>query len=140
MLDNTIHMGEDFHASFLPQVGFDHWPIMLQWSRPGVKRNRPFFFEAFWFSHPNFKDVVIYAWNSFNPPEGAKMYQFQQKLKFLKQVIKTWNRSQFGNIFDHQKLLEEQMNTLQQHIIYEGRIEDYEQQEKSLLTHIETRR
>lgn len=32
------------------------------------------------------------------------------------------------------------MNTLQQRIIYEGRTEDYAQQEKSLLTKIETRR
>lgn len=32
MSDNAIHLGGDFHASIMPQVGSDHWPIMLQWS------------------------------------------------------------------------------------------------------------
>lgn len=74
---NVIHLGGDFHASILPQGGSDHWPIMLQWSRLGTRCNRPFQFEAFWFSNPNFKMVVSEAWQSFVPPEGAKMYQFQ---------------------------------------------------------------
>ena len=121
MSDSAIHLGGDFHASIMPQVGSDHWPIMLQWSRPGARCNRPFRFESFWFSHPNFKDVFIDAWKSFSPPEGAKMFQFQQKLKHLKQALKSWNHTQFGNIFDHQKALEQQMNTLQQCIISEGR-------------------
>jgi len=40
--DNAIHLGGDFHASIMPQGGSDHWPIMLQWSRPGTGSNRPF--------------------------------------------------------------------------------------------------
>lgn len=137
--DNAIHLGGDFHASIMPHVGSDHWPIMLQWLRPKSKSNRPFRFESFWFSHPNFKEVVIVAWKSFIPPAGAKMFQFQQKLKYLKQVLKSWNRTQFGNIFDQRKALEQQMNTLQQCIISEGRTEDYALQEQALLTQIETR-
>eukprot|EP00253_Pinus_taeda_P018922 PITA_18922 len=98
--DNAIHLGGDFQASIMPQGGSNHWPIMLQWTRPGTKRNRPFRFEAFWFSNPNFKAVVQEAWKTFKPPKGAKMFQFQQKLKNLKQVLKNWNRTQFGNIFE----------------------------------------
>lgn len=86
--DNAIHLGGDFPASILPQGGSDHWPIMLQWSRPGKKCNRTFHLEAFWFSNPNFKAMVSEAWKSFIPPEGAKMFQFQQKLKNLNQVLK----------------------------------------------------
>lgn len=74
MSDNVVHLGGDFHASIMPQVGSDHWPIMLQWSRLGSRCNRPFRFEYFWFSHPNFRAVVNDAWNSFTPPEGAKMF------------------------------------------------------------------
>eukprot|EP00253_Pinus_taeda_P013605 PITA_13605 len=101
--DNAIHLGGDFHTSIMPQGGSDHWPIMLQWSRPGTKCNRPFQFEAFWFTNPNFKAVVSEAWKSFTPPEGAKMFQFQQKLKNLKQVLKFWNSTKFGNIFEKRK-------------------------------------
>eukprot|EP00253_Pinus_taeda_P011971 PITA_11971 len=120
--------------------GSNLWPITLQWSHPESKSNRPFSFESFWFSHPNFKEVVITTWKSFTPPVGAKMFQFQQKLKYLKQVLKSWNRTQFGNIFDQWKALEQQMNILQQCIISEGRMKDYALQEQALLTQIETRR
>ena len=113
MSDNAIHIGGDFNASILPQVGSDHWPIMLQWTRLGSRCNIPFHFEAFWFSHPNFKDIVKDAWNSFIPPEGAKMFKFQQKLKHLKKALKSLNRTHFGNIFYHQKDLEQQMKILQ---------------------------
>ena len=33
------------------------------------------------------------------------MYRFQQKLKALKEKIHTWNREEFGNIFEEKKLL-----------------------------------
>ena len=97
MLDNAIHLGGDFHASTMPQVGSHHWPIMLKWSCSGSRCNRNFRFETFWFSHLNFKAVFNDSWKSFTPPVGAKMFQFQQKLKYLKQVLKTWNCTQFGN-------------------------------------------
>ena len=61
------------------------------------------------------------------------MFQFQQKLKHLKYALKSWNHTQFGNIFYHQKALEQQMNTLQQCIISEGRTKDYAQLEQALL-------
>lgn len=86
--DNAIHLGGDLHASILPQGGSDHWTIMLQWTRPSKQCNHPFCFEAFWFTHPNFKEMVRAAWKSYTPPVGAKMFQFQQKLKNLKQVLK----------------------------------------------------
>lgn len=47
MSDNAIHLGGALHASIMPQMGSDHWPIMLQWTRPGSRCNRPFRFEAF---------------------------------------------------------------------------------------------
>jgi len=65
------------------------------------------------------------------------MYQFQQKLKNLKQVLKNWNRTQFGNIqVNHQKL-EKQMEALQQTIIREGWTKDQSQQEQILWNQIE---
>eukprot|EP00253_Pinus_taeda_P021268 PITA_21268 len=93
LMDLQTSNGGDFHASIMPQVGSNHWPIMLQWSRLGSKCSRAFQFESFCFSHPNFKEVVIEAWKYFTPLAGAKMFQFQQKLKYLKQVLKSWNRT-----------------------------------------------
>eukprot|EP00253_Pinus_taeda_P031207 PITA_31207 len=105
--DNAIHLGGDFHASIMPQGGSDHWPIMLQWSRLGTRSNRPFRFEAFWLSNPNFKIVVI------------------------------WNRTQFGNIFENRKRLEQQIKALQQTLILEGRTDEQAHQEQILWNQIE---
>ena len=74
--DNAIHLGGDLSASILPLSGLDHWPISLQWQRPRNSTRRPFRFESFWLTHPNFKDPVQYAWKGFLPPTGSKMFQF----------------------------------------------------------------
>jgi len=52
------------------------------------------------------------------------MYQFQQKLKYLKTHIKIWNQETFGNIFQAQQNLNREMEQLQQNIITEGQNEE----------------
>eukprot|EP00253_Pinus_taeda_P009929 PITA_09929 len=86
--DNAIHLGGDFAASILPFTGSDHWPISLHWSRPGNNIRRPFRFEAFWLTHLDFHELISTEWKSFHPPPSSKMFQFQQKLKYLKGKIK----------------------------------------------------
>eukprot|EP00253_Pinus_taeda_P012529 PITA_12529 len=97
--DNAVHLGGDIAAAILPYSGSDHWPISLQWQRPGNATRRPFRFEGFWLTHPAFKDFIRSTWNTFLLLEGSKMFQFQQKLKHLKSQIKRWNQETFGNIF-----------------------------------------
>eukprot|EP00253_Pinus_taeda_P009835 PITA_09835 len=138
--DNAIHLGGALHASILPQGGSDHLPIMLQWTSPCKYSNRPFRFESFWFTNPDFKGMVQDVWKSFTPPIGAKMYQFQQKLRHLKQAIKAWNKSKFGNILDARKNLEQNMCDLQQTIITEGRTKELANKEHSLWMELEARR
>ena len=65
------------------------------------------------------------------------MFQFQQKLKNLKQVLKVWNCTQFGNIFENHKRLEQQMSALQQTLILEGRSKEQKHQEQTLWNKIE---
>jgi len=137
--DNAVHLGGDFTASIIPQGGSDHWPVMLHWSRLGNGGNRPFRFKAFWFTNKNFKAVVNDAWTTYKPPEGAKMYQFQQKLKNLKYALKAWNRNRFGNIQEQRQQLEQQMKELQQKFILEGRTEEQIKQEQELWHQIEER-
>jgi len=110
--DNAIHLGGDFAASILPFTGSDHWPISLHWSRPGNNTRRPFRFEAFWLSHPDFHQFVSNEWLSYHPPTGSKMFQFQKKLKHLKGKIKFWNRTIFGNIHHGKANIEQEMRQL----------------------------
>ena len=41
------------------------------------------------------------------------MYQFQQKLKFLKAKIKKWNKESFGNIFKENVELNDKIKEVQ---------------------------
>lgn len=40
------------------------------------------------------------------------MYRFQQRLKTLKEKIKTWNKEEFGNIFEDKNRLEAQLKEI----------------------------
>lgn len=64
------------------------------------------------------------------------MFQFQQKLKYLKMHIKQWNQSTFGNIFQDQNSLAQEMKKIQQTIITEVRTEALSKQEKNLQNQI----
>ena len=61
------------------------------------------------------------------------MFQFQQKLKLLKDSIKKWNKESFGNIFQAKQALECKMQTNQDQGMSMGFSEELQIQEKSLL-------
>eukprot|EP00253_Pinus_taeda_P031502 PITA_31502 len=138
--DNAFHLGGDLTAEILAYSGSDHWPIALLWQRPGDKTKKPFRFEAFWLTHPTFKDFIKNTWASFIPPEGSKMYQLQQKLRFLKGNIKRWNRETFGNIFDAQKELHKELKDIHQEVINSGHTEATLDRERHITKQIDERR
>eukprot|EP00253_Pinus_taeda_P029073 PITA_29073 len=138
--DNAVHLGGDFTAEILAHTGSDHWPIALQWQRPGVHTRRPFHFEAFWLTHPAFKNFIKTTWASFTPLEGSKMYRFQQRLWFLKSHLKRWNRETFGNIFEEQHKLIKELKELHQKIITDGHTDATLDQERHISDQLEERR
>lgn len=87
--DNSVHLRGDITTSILPIVDSDHWPISLQWKDRGNSNMKPFRFETFWLTHPDFKNMVKSAWERFIPTRGSTMYKFQQRLKHIKRKIKT---------------------------------------------------
>lgn len=92
----------------------------------GKHYTKAFFFEAFWLTHLDFNNLINAVWKNFKPPDGTKMYQFQQKLKNLKNNIKHWNKLTFGNIFQAQSTLDQEMKKIQQRIITEERSQSRE--------------
>ena len=93
-------------AVVLPAIGSHHWPICLEWENVGVNPRRPFIFEKFWLLQPDFHEKLKEWWERSPPIIGTRMYQFQQKLKFLKGHIKKWNKESFNNIFHEKQTLE----------------------------------
>eukprot|EP00253_Pinus_taeda_P025653 PITA_25653 len=126
-------------SSILPISGSDHWPIELQWQRPGNTNKRPFRFESFWLTHPEFRDFVKQSWINYQPSEKSKMARFQKKLQSLKKDIKQWNQKIFGNIFAAQAMLNQEMKHIQNWIMTEGRTNALTQQEQRIEDQLQSR-
>ena len=58
------------------------------------------------------------------------MFRFQQKLKALKTKIRTWNREEFGNIFQDKKQLLLELDLINRKGMESGWDEDMKKKEK----------
>ena len=107
-----IEDAREANARVLPSIGSYHWPVSLIWDdgRPTIRH--PFWFEQFWIEHKGFKELISKWWEEMEPPRGTLMYQFQQKMKQLKAKIRTWNKEEFGVIFQDKKLLKIKLEEL----------------------------
>ena len=72
-------------------------------------------------------------------PGGTRMYNFQQKLKVLKAKIRTWNKNDFGNIFEDKKRLILKLTATQQRGMEVGWDPDLKEKEKDLEAQLEAR-
>jgi hypothetical protein len=90
--------------------------------------------------HTDFQTNVKTWWEEAAIQTGTPMYRFQQRLKNLKQHLNSWNKSTFGDIFQAQENLKQQMQTLQQQIRTQGLTEDLKTQKTLLTNHIAERR
>jgi exonuclease III len=121
LISEAIMMdGLAWNATVIDTPGSDHWPILLTLNITGTPGRKPFCFEKFWLTHPDFQTNIKTWWEEAAIQTGTPMYRFQQRLKNLKQHLKSWNKSTFGDIFQAQEHLKQQMQTLQQQIRTQG--------------------
>jgi len=132
--------GTALESSILDWHGSDHWPIQLWLKVPATPGRKPFRFEQFWLSHPDFHNKIQAWWREAEVPHGSKMYRFQQRLKNLKKQLRLWNRQTFGNIFDSQKQLIEQMSMTQRKICEHVLTEDLKAQKEDIKQRLEVRK
>ena len=97
-LESALVGGGELRATVLSIAGSDHWPISLEWGQLGEFVKCPFRFKKFWFQHPNFHGLMEEWWEGFPTIEGPCMYVIQQKLKYIKDCVKKWNKESFGHI------------------------------------------
>ena len=72
-------------------------------------------------------------------PGGTRMYNFQQKLKVLKAKIRTWNKNDFGNIFEDKKRLILELTATQKRGMEVGWDLDLKEKVKDLEAQLEAR-
>ena len=70
---------------------------------------------------------------------GIRMYSFQHKLKALKAKICTWNKEDFGNIFEDKKRIVQEMTTIQQKGMESGWDLELKEKEKDICAQLEAR-
>ena len=61
------------------------------------------------------------------------MFVFQQKLKYIKECVKKWNKESFGNIMQEKTRLEQQIEMIKTKAMSEGYIEEMKLAKQSLL-------
>ena len=104
-LEGLENGGGDVIAQVLPVAGSDHWPVCLVWEGTGLPIQRPCHFEQLWIEQKELKSLVHQWWEDLDTPSKSLMYQFQWKLKALKERLHTWNKHKYINIFQHKKHL-----------------------------------
>ncbi|XP_019455087.1 PREDICTED: uncharacterized protein LOC109356210 [Lupinus angustifolius] len=86
---------------YLPRLASDHHPLMLNLSNVNSFRPSSFRFHKMWLQNKDYKRLVSHTWHS--RVLGCHMYILSQKLTILKQELKYWNKTVFGNI--HHKVI-----------------------------------
>ena len=96
--DNWDNMFNGAVQGILPRPVSDHFPILLEGG--GLKRGpSPFRFENMWLEEEGFKDKLKTWWGSLKFT-GSASYILDAKLRALKNILKIWNKEEFGLVED----------------------------------------
>ena len=103
---------EIFH---LPRVKSDHCPILLNIDPLEPKTPKSFQFEQMWLTDSTFTTLVSDSWKSFEliPFASSSLSRFPQRLDFLTENIRAWNKHHFGNLFQHKNHILAQIRGIQ---------------------------
>lgn len=91
----------DAYIENLYAGGLDRIPIILQTTPFKTPKNKAFWFEWMWTTHPGCKELIEDKWkNNFNAPRQSTVHE---KLRYLTPALQEWNRQNFGHL--HQQIL-----------------------------------
>jgi hypothetical protein len=81
---------------FMPEMWFDHTPVVIQFVDMQWTQRKPFKFLDYWSDHEDFLKVVEAEWK--RPVTGVKMYNIVRKLQNLKSCLRQLNRAKHGSV------------------------------------------
>ncbi|XP_057779593.1 uncharacterized protein LOC130998178 [Salvia miltiorrhiza] len=85
------------YTQILPRLTSDHSPIVLRCCNALQMGQRFFKFLHMWTFHENFQETVRISWME-EVSCRCPIYRVMFKLKRLRGVLKSWNRTDFGNV------------------------------------------
>ncbi|XP_060965248.1 uncharacterized protein LOC133034220 [Cannabis sativa] len=83
-------------AVFLPELSFDHSPILVSIYKDCNTGKKPFRYFNMWKLAPQFENLVADSWHP--GIMGSRMYQVVSKLRRLKDVLRKLNKEGFSEI------------------------------------------
>ncbi|CAI9102519.1 OLC1v1000801C1 [Oldenlandia corymbosa var. corymbosa] len=89
----------------------DHSPLLLRFDTQLETRPRCFRFQKMWLRRGDFKNIVKASW--LQPANRFGMMAFSIKLCRLKLVLKEWNKTHFGDVFENLRNAEERVKELE---------------------------
>jgi len=106
------------NCSALVRHQSDHHPLLSPLDVNVVRHVVPFKKFKAWTEHEECRSLVSNNW--VRRVRGSGMARLQLKLKDLKTIFKTWNRTVFGDVDRHVRLALEEVNRIQPLIDSEG--------------------
>jgi hypothetical protein len=106
------------NCSALVRHQSDHHPLLLSLDVNVVRPAVPFKFFKVWMEHEDCRSLVSNNWG--RQVRGSGMVRLQLKLKNLKTIFKTWNRTVFGDVDRQVRLALDEVNRIQLLIDSEG--------------------
>ena len=90
-----------------PRVKSDHCPILLNTDPFEQKPSKPFWFEQMWLIDPTFHSFIQDSWKASEliPSASSSLSRFPRRLEALIANIHSWNKTHFGNLFQHKTRL-----------------------------------
>ncbi|XP_019447391.1 PREDICTED: uncharacterized protein LOC109350622 [Lupinus angustifolius] len=95
----------------LTRLASDHHPILLHSSCDSQLRVVHFRFHKMWILNMDYRRLVSQVWRS--SVAGCPMFILAQKLRILKNELKAWNISVFGNIHQSVKNVKNKVDDIQ---------------------------
>lgn len=110
----------------------DHFPIQLDIVGDKGPIHCPSKMEIMWFKDSKILELVKQWWSECNPG-GSKMFNVVEKLKYVKQQLRQWNKDSFKNIFEEKHKVEEDLGKFAEKIINDGMDNEIFNQEMALI-------
>jgi hypothetical protein len=91
-----LDMCSSLNVSTLSRLKSDDFPLLLDFETAPTSFASQFKFLSMWSLHDGCRVLIKQTWNT--NVVGCPMYILNQKLNILKQRLKVWNKTVFGNV------------------------------------------
>ncbi|OMO89656.1 hypothetical protein COLO4_19647 [Corchorus olitorius] len=81
-------------------------------------KKRPYRYELMWTLHLSCEDAIRQGWNT--AVNGSPPFKLTKKIKFVRESLKRWNKTVFGDLQRRKKNIEEELAQVQANIHSEG--------------------